>query len=174
VEVRIVAEVTRRPLQALLEGKLDLAITSTKIRNQKIRYRPIFKDEFIIVVHPDHPLARQSFIRAEDFANEHLITYQAPKEDLTVFQEVLVPAGVQPREHSQIQLTEAIFEMVKAGLGIAPMAKWAAAPHLEQGTLKAVRLTRKGFKRTWNAALIRNKSVPGFIEDFVKLLARNP
>ena len=68
---------------------------------------------------PDHALASRSFIVAEDFVAEHLITYNAPKEDLTIFQEVLVPAGVIPRQHSQVELTEGVLERAKAGLRIS-------------------------------------------------------
>jgi LysR family transcriptional regulator for metE and metH len=171
VEVRIVAEATRRPFQALLDGKLDLAIASTQIRNRKLSYKPIFKDELVAVMDPLHPLATKAFVAAEDFAAEHLITYSVPKEDLSVFQMVLDPAGVIPRHLSKVELTEAILEMVKAGLGITVMARWAVVPYVESGTLKAVRLTRRGIQRTWWAAMIRNESSPAYIGEFVKILA---
>ena len=174
VEVRILAEATRRPFHALLDGKLDLAVASTKVRNQRLLYKAIFKDEAVIVMHPDHQLARKAFLVAEDFANEHLITYTAPKEELTVYQQVLVPSGVVPRAHSQFELTEAILEMVKAGMGITLIARWAAAPYLESGALKAVRLTRAGLHRTWSAVMIRQKTQPGYLTDFVKILASRP
>jgi LysR family transcriptional regulator for metE and metH len=174
VEVRIVAEATRRPFQALLEGKLDLAIASTRIRNRKLTYKPIFKDELVIVVHPDHPFAKKPFVTAEDIASEHLITYNAPKEDLTIFQEVLIPAGVTPRQFSRIELTEAVLEMVKADMGIGVLARWAAAPYLESGALKAVRLTRRGIHRTWCAVTIRSKSAPAYMAEFIKILASRP
>ena len=171
VEVRIVAEATRRPFQALLDGKLDLAIASTQIRNRKLSYKPIFKDELVAVMDPGHALASRPYVAAEDFAAEHLITYNVPKEDLTVFQTVLGPAGVTPRHMSRVELTEAILEMVKAGLGITVMARWAAAPYVESGSLVAVRLTRRGIQRTWWAAMMRNESTPAYVHDFVKILA---
>src|SRR5262245_24377891 len=71
VQVRILAEATRRPIQALLDGKLDLAITSSKVRNRRLQYKPLFKDEVVVVMRPDHPLARKPFIVASDFADEH-------------------------------------------------------------------------------------------------------
>ncbi|HYR42147.1 MAG TPA: LysR substrate-binding domain-containing protein [Terriglobia bacterium] len=174
VEVRFVLEATRRPFQALLENKLDLAIASTRVRNRRLIYKPLFKDELMVIMRPDHPLASRSFIVAEDFVAEHLITYNAPKEDLTIFQEVLVPAGVIPRQHSQVELTEGVLEMAKAGLGISVMAKWAAAPYLDSGALKALRLTRGGFRRTWFAVMLRDKSAPAYMGEFVKILASRP
>ncbi len=171
VEVRIVAEATRRPVQALLDGKLDLAITSTVVRNRKLCFKPLFRDEMVVILNPDHPLASRPYLAAKDFADQHLIVYSAPKEELTVFQKVLLPAGVLPRQVSHVELTEAIIEMVKAGLGISVMAQWAVAPHLEAGTLRAMPLMKKGFHRQWSAAMMKGKTIPPYIHKFVELLA---
>ena len=174
VEVRIVAEATRRPVEALLDGRLDLAITSVPARNQKLIFKPLFKDEIVVIVSPDHPLASQPYVNARDFASEHLLVYALPKEELSIFQKVLVPAGVSPKHVSRVELTEAIIEMVKAGLGIGVMARWAVRPHLEAGTLRAVPLTARGFHRRWSAAMIRHKATPPYVSSFLELLASNP
>jgi LysR family transcriptional regulator for metE and metH len=173
VEVRIVVEATTRPMQALLEGKLDLAIIHARVRNRKLLVKPLFKDEMVVIMRPDHRLAPRPYIKAEDFIDEHLLVYAIPKEENLVFQKVLLPAGVAPKNVSQVQLTEAITEMVKAGLGISVMAKWAVAPQIESGILRAVPLTKNGFYRQWSAAMIRNQSAPAYLLEFVKLLANN-
>ena len=174
VEVRIVAEATRRPIEALLDGRLDLAITSTVTRNQKLVFKPLFKDEMVVIVNPDHPLASRAYVSAKDFASEHLLVYALPKEDLAIYQKVLMPAGVSPKHLSCVELTEAIIEMVKAGLGIGVMARWAVAPQIESGSLVGLPLTARGFQRRWNAAMIRHKAAPPYVMSFVELLASNP
>jgi DNA-binding transcriptional LysR family regulator len=54
VEVQLVLEASSDPFEALLEGKLDLAIICDPIRNRKIRYTPLFEDDVLIVVPPGH------------------------------------------------------------------------------------------------------------------------
>src|SRR4029077_4099402 len=88
-----------------------------------------------------------------------------------VFTMLLSPAGVTPRRVSAIQLTEAILELVKGGAGIAVLARWAVAPHLKTGELKAVRLTRHGLERRWRAAMLRQRPVPLHLREFAGLLA---
>ena len=171
LEVRIVADATRHPFQALLDGRLDIGIVCTKIRNRRLQYKPLFSDEVIAVMHPDHPLAGKPYLAAADFADQHLITYAVPKDDLSIFQRLLKPAGVTPRQLSQIELTEAIVEMVKAGIGISTMAKWAVAPHIQAGTLVGVPLTRHGLRRLWSAAILRNGKTPDHITEFIRLIA---
>ena len=173
VEVRIVAEATRRPIEALLDGRLDVAITSNSTRNRKLEVKPLFKDEMVVIVSPDHPFALRPYVVAKDFAAEHLLIYALPKEDLSVFQKVLSPAGVSPKHVSRVELTEAIIEMVKAGLGIGVMARWAVSSQLEGGALHGIRLTAKGFHRQWGAAIIKQKSKPPYLLRFIALLAAN-
>ena len=171
VEVRIVAEATRRPIEALLDGRLDLAITSGATRNRKLTFKPMFRDELVVITSPQHPFALRPYVTAKDLAAEHLLVYALPNEELTVFQKVLVPAGVKPKQVSRVELTEAIIEMVKAGLGISVMARWAVAPHLEAGTLRALPLTARGLHRQWSAAMIRHKATPPYLRKFVELIA---
>jgi len=37
-----------------------------------------------------------------------------------------------------------------------------------------VRLTRGGFRRTWFAVMLRDKSAPAYMGEFVKILASRP
>ena len=173
VEVQIVAEATRHPLQALLEGKIDLAIIHDDGEDERLEYYPLFHDELVVVMRPDHPLAARPYVAAEDFAEEHLIIYTAPPGESTVFRRVLLPAGIVPRRVSHIQLTEAIVEMVKGGMGISVLARWAVLPHVAAGTLEALPLTRTGLHRQWKAAVIRGV-IPEYIAEFARLVARGP
>ena len=47
---------------------------------------------------------------------------------------MLLPAGAVPARIEEVQLTEAITELVKAGLGVAMLARWAVQPLIDAGT----------------------------------------
>lgn len=172
IEVQIVVGATADPLQALLDGKIDLALVSEPPKNSKLVYSPLFQDELLVVTSKDHPLAKRSFVRPEDFAHEHMLIYTTI-EETSVFKKILGPAGITPRQVSRVQLTEALLEMIRAGVGIGVMAKWAIAPQLEAGTVRAIPLTKKGFRRRWVAAMLKNKSAPAYLLEFVRLLTNN-
>jgi LysR family transcriptional regulator for metE and metH len=171
VEVKIMLEATRRPVEALLNGRLDLAVVSTTQRDKRLIYKPIFEDEMVVIMAPQHPLAARAFISAKDFADQNLLLLTPPGES-TVYNKILVPAGVKPARVSEVQLTEAVIEMVKAGLGISALARWAVAKQIESGTLAARPLTRKGFRRQWCAALLKSDFMPAYVTEFVALLSR--
>jgi LysR family transcriptional regulator for metE and metH len=87
---------------------------------------------------------------------------------------VLAPAGVSPKKISNIQLTEAIVEMAKAGVGIGILTRWAVAAQVEAGTIRALPLTRRGLYRRWAAATLKNRATPPYLAEFIRLLADNP
>lgn len=175
VRVQIVAEATRNAVAALLAGEIDAAITDSAISEPELLVSDLFEDELVAVCSPKHRFAKKAFLRAEDFADEHLFTYKAPLKDLSIIRDFLAPRGVEPKQHSQIELTEAIIEMVKADLGIAVLANWAARPHLEAGTLVAVRITKKGLPRRWSAVIRKNhgnQPSPKYLRDFAAMIAK--
>ena len=173
VEVQLVIEATHNPFEALLEGKLDLAIVSDPIRNRKIRYQPLFEDEVVIAVPPGHRLAGKKWAAPEDFATESILLYP-PKEESTLLTKVLEPAGIRPRKIQEVTLTEAIIEMVVGGLGIAALPEWTVGPQLASGALIGVPLKPPGYRWNWSIAQLRENRVPVYVEEFIRILAKLP
>jgi LysR family transcriptional regulator, regulator for metE and metH len=173
VEVQLVIEATNNPFEALLEGRLDLAIVNEPIRNRRIRYLPLFEDEAVIAVPPGHPMARKSWATPEDFATENILLYP-PKEESTLLTKILEPAGVRPKKIQEVSLTEAIIEMIIGGLGIAALPKWTVAPELASGALVGVRLKPPGYRWNWSVAQLRTSRAPSYVQAFTRILAKQP
>ncbi len=170
INVRIMFEATHKPIQKLLQGEIDLAITSDPVNNDKVEYVDLFQDEMVALVSETHPWAARDFIDADDFKNENLIIHSEPLETVTVYQRVLAPAAVQPGNLTILPLTEASVEMVKADMGVMVMAKWALKPHLPHSNLKTVRVTSGGLFRQQFAAVLRNEDRPEYYDYFIKFL----
>jgi len=170
VHVALAVEHTVRPLEALLEGRLDLAIVTEPVAHAGCVVRPLFDDEHAAVVAPDHPFASRAFIRPEDFAGERLLLYSSSPDDSFTFQNILRPARVEPVSVSFVMLTEALLEMVKAGLGISVMQTWAIAPALQAGEVRAVPITPDGIHRRWYAVTLRAAGATPHIDAFVDSL----
>ncbi|HSE42720.1 MAG TPA: LysR substrate-binding domain-containing protein, partial [Acidobacteriota bacterium] len=111
------------------------------------------------------------YLTAQDFAEFPMIVYSVPIEENLIFQKVLNPAGVMPAKIYKVMLTEAILEMIKAGIGIGVLAKWAVAPNLKAGSLRGIRLTKKGIFRDWHAVTLKDPSPPRYLQEFISLLA---
>lgn len=173
VDVKVVVEATPDPYDALREGKVDLAIICDKVRDRRIEFTPLFLDEAVAVLPPTHRLARKPFLAPEDFVDETLLLYP-PKEESALLTELLAPLGLAPRAVQELTLTEAMIELVKAGLGITVLTRWSVAPQLAEGSLVAVPITREGLWREWCVARLKKKNTPSYITEFLRLLTENP
>jgi LysR family transcriptional regulator, regulator for metE and metH len=173
VDVQIDVDATRTTVQSLLEGRIDVGILHIVPDDHSLELTPLFEDELLLVTSDKHRLAKSPWVRPSQIATEHLIVHTGPAEN-TFNQTVLVPAGVTPARYSQVNLTEAIVEMVRANLGISVMADWAIAPYEQQGGLKTIPVSKSGIRRRWYAATRRAERRPLYLERFLKTLADTP
>ena len=171
VDVSIAVEHTMRPLEALLEGLLDVAIVTDAVRSSHVRTRPLFEDEHAAIVAPDHRFAAQAFVSPKELAGERLLLYSSSPDDSFTIQKILKPAGVVARRVSFVMLTEAILEMVKARLGVSVMQTWAIAPALRAGDVRAIPITASGIRRQWRAATLTQAGRVPHVDAFIDLLA---
>ena len=171
VTVSIDAASTHNPLQALLAGNLDVAIVSQLPSNVKgLAITPICEDEMVMVLPPGHRLCKRKFIQPSELDGEILLIYP-PREESTLLQKYVLPTGAQPKEVLEIPLTEAMIEMVAAGMGVTLLAVWALGSSAKSKRVVVRPLTGRGVRRTWYAVTLGDQQPSPHIAEFVDLLA---
>ena len=173
VEIEIFPGLMENPARLILDGELDLAITSTPDNNPALTYTELFRDEMVAVVPKNHPWAKEKFVTAEQFRDQNVFIHSFPLETVSLFSQVLIPEGVTPKKIMPIQVTDAALQMVKAGLGVQVMAQWVVKPYLEDGELALVPVTKKGLYRTWYAVHLNLSEPSNYITNFIDHLKHN-
>jgi len=171
VDVQIAPGAADDPVASLLDGQLDVGIVSQAAGDDRIVERVLFDDDLAVIVHRRHRLASRRVVRPEDFAGETLFL-DAPPDDSPLYQRVLLPAGARPARVQIVAQTRPIVELVKAGMGIAVLARWEIAPCVKNGTLCAVPLGCAGERRRWRAAALKEVAAVGYVREFIDVLAR--
>jgi LysR family transcriptional regulator for metE and metH len=172
VEVRIDVAATHRPLPLLLNGNIDLGLMSTRVRDRRLVARRVFDDELVVIASRHHRFASQTRVRLAQMREETLFIYP-PKEESGPLQDVLLPAGAAPARVEEVQLTEAITELVKAGLGVAILARWAVQPLIDAGALVGRALPVRGMHRTWSAVTRKDLAGTDYVDTFIDLLEKH-
>lgn len=170
VDIKVEVDATYNSENFLLEDKLDVAILEENT-NPKLSYTPLFQDEFVVIVADDHPWVGRQWIEVNDFADQPYIMYNIPNEQSTTFATLF--HSQKPTKVYKVTLTEAMIEMVKAGLGVAVLPNWVIKPYVDSGQLVAIPLTRQRMLRTWYAATLKNKQLPAYTHQFIEHLAQN-
>jgi LysR family transcriptional regulator, regulator for metE and metH len=169
--IKVVTEATSNSIQFLQNGHLDIAITSReKLPDADLHYTHLFKDELVVILHKDHPLATFKSIEPKDFEGQTLLVYDNDDKDLDILQLILKPAGVQLAELIKMPLSEIIIEMVKANFGITVMANWLVAPLLAKN-LVSIPLIHPFARRTWH--LVSYKNDHGGHQKFIDFAVKN-
>ena len=171
ITVHVSADATERPKQALLDGRVDLAILIDPADDPHLRLRPLFADEMVAIVAKDDPLASRRWLDAADLARQHLLLYSSVPEESFVLRRLLRPAGLTPERVSFIMLTEAMIELARAGTGVGVLPRWSAQRAIAAGAVSALSLTRRGMRRRWVAATLAALPDPPYVVDFLDLLA---
>jgi LysR family transcriptional regulator for metE and metH len=143
---------------------------TSEVTDSRLRAGRLFRDEQVALVAPQHPWAARRSIRPLDFAAEHLILYNVHRSTSDVFRRILAPEAVEPARVSAVPLTEAIVELVGAGLGVGLLSRWSVAPALESGKVVAVRIGPRGVYRSWSAVTLRGRQDPEWLKPFLDLV----
>ncbi len=174
VDVRIVPEAASNPIEGILAVEVDLALAYDFEADDRLATVPLFEDELVLVVAPEHPLADKDYVEAPDFADQHLFAYSGDPEDSFFCHSVLAPAGIRPARLSGVRLTEGIVSLVAAGMGVAVITRWTAAREIAEGLVRAVPLGSNGLRRSWSAVMLAETLGIPYANRFVELLREGP
>jgi LysR family transcriptional regulator for metE and metH len=172
VDIGIDSSATVDPAGFVARGDVDLAIENIRVNAPGLRYQKLFDDEMFALVHRDHPWVGRSHVTASLFATERLVNYDHELEDVVFYRRVLAPAGVKPKSLIKVPVTEAIIELVRAGMGVAVLSRWSIGPYIKAPDLVTVRVTKNGFRRVWYAVTVRDRYLPPYVGGFVDIVTR--
>jgi LysR family transcriptional regulator for metE and metH len=168
-ELEIAFEAARRPLQMVRSGEIDLALVTEAPAHAGVVAMPLFSDEYVAVVTPTHPLAREPFLRPESLEGERVLLI-SPPQGSTVVRNFIKPSRVKPKQLADVQLIGAMAALVQGEYGIGMVPNWVIAPEVRAGRLTALRLGRSGLRRTWMAVVSRKRAGESWFKAFVKLV----
>lgn len=139
------------PLPALVNGELDLVITSDIQPRGEVHYEALFDFEMRLITATNHPLADKAFIEPQDLASQTMLSYPVQKQRLDVVRHFLQPAGIEPNKWKQADNTLMLVQMVSAGLGVAALPNWAISEFSRQGLIVSKPLGQGLWRRLFAA-----------------------
>lgn len=169
VELDIVSGFHADPVGLLLQQRADLAIVSERDVEAGVVYLPLFRFQIVALLANDHPLTARSWLRAEDFASETLISYPVPDDMLDLMRQVLLPAGVSPARRTS-ELTIAILQLVASRRGIAALPQWAVKQYLERNYVSARQIGANGLFGELYAACLPGIALRPYVQEFVSIV----
>jgi LysR family transcriptional regulator for metE and metH len=157
--------------EELKVNKFDMVLTATPIIGEEFIIINLFEDEMVAVMSPNHPLSLKRFLAHHDLMETKIIV--SSKMSLQRFSHFLNPDEPVELEPAMcIDQPNAIIELVKAGLGISMVPKWAVRSYLEEGWLAAVPLGEQGIHPVWKIIYLKSRTLLDFQQKFIDLLLK--
>ncbi|MCB1022059.1 MAG: LysR family transcriptional regulator [Bryobacterales bacterium] len=167
VQIQVVRSHASQTLQSVLDNSVDFGITQLPVTDKKIAVVQVHSDEIRLLVPPDHPLASQNSVRAEDVAKYPLLL---PKQGRTRsrIDEYLEDFEDDLTISMELESSEMVKQFIRAGLGVGFMAVTHAGSELRHGELVALRIEPLPMIRTIGLIYRKDKALSraglGFIE----------
>lgn len=140
---------TRQCVEWLDQNAIDVAIVVAPSRAEAVQLTPLFTDEVMWIVAPDHPWAQAGSGVVEEVEAQNYICNSTASYTAQLLEKYYERDGIRLKSSLEVSSLEVIKEMVKAGAGIAALATWAVRNELDEQSLVAVPLGKRKLKRNW-------------------------
>lgn len=125
--------------QTLFEGSADVVfMLDEPIRSSGLAVEPLLEETFRLFAAPDHPLAKRTVLRLEDFHEEVFLTNEKGCPYRTMFDRSFEKEGIDSITYLEFQSAEAIKQCAISGIGIAFLPEIVVEAEVERGELVAL------------------------------------
>ncbi|MBR0670056.1 LysR family transcriptional regulator [Roseomonas soli] len=175
VELRLTSANTRAIADLLLRRELDLAIVEGPVGDPSLQVTRWREDAMVLIAAPAHRLAlRKGPVPITVLAEEILIVREPGSGSGEIVDTALAAKGIVPRQQLEVGSTEAIKQVVMAGVGVALISADAAADQIALGKLRVVRLRDFVLRRDFNRLSVAGRQLSPAAMAFQGLLAARP
>jgi len=172
VQISIYRNFSRKVLEKIEDGSLDVGIVTLPAKAPSLRTHSIFRDRLMLMVSPSNPLARHRSVKISEIAEQPLIL---PKTGFTrqLFDKHFRPFRSQMRITMELPSVGMIKRFVAAGLGVSLISESFARDDVRAGEVKLVAISDVELWRELGLVYRRDRTLPRAAAAFVALLKQH-
>ena len=149
IRAELIPDTTAHGLDALFEGRYELAVVADAPADPRLDVIPLFDEELVALVAPGHRLADRASLAAGDLRVEQLAVHAARPAEQRWLAERLASAGLEPMRLTTVTLTEALVGLAEAGEAIAIVPRPVGEVAARAGRVRMLRVGAPGLRRRW-------------------------
>ncbi len=157
---------------SLLELKNEVAIIAKAEDVPGIRFIPFSQEEMVLIVAPDHPLARRKRIGFGELAGEPIIMKDRGSGTRRLVEHLFAKSGVKPDILMEVSNAEFIKQLVHRGEGISLLVRESVATEVADGRLAAIPLKGEKVYLDVSIAYIENQHLSPPAKAFLDILEK--
>jgi DNA-binding transcriptional LysR family regulator len=155
--------VTSDIIQGLKDGKYDIAFCSALKEEHNIDFIPIAKQELVLIVPTDHPLANKDSIDLIETIPYPQIIFTKKSGLRPVIDDLFQQIGQQPKVEYEVEEDQVIAGLVSKNFGIAVCPNM---PILNSMNLKIIQITTPNWERIFYLAVMKDRHLTPVVQKF--------
>jgi DNA-binding transcriptional LysR family regulator len=150
---------SREVVRSVIEGTYELGVVGARFEEGRVRYDPFGRDELVLAVPASHPWAGRTSVRLHELEGQPFVLRERGSGTRKVMEAALAAQKMDPgalRVALEVTGSEAVRQVLKAGVGVAVISRRAIEDDVRNGTLAALRVS--GIKLVRDFYLVTHKS----------------
>ena len=153
-------------IQWLQNSEVDIAIMGSPSSEIPTRAEPFAANPLVFVASPDHPLASESGLKAEDLRQQSFIVREQGSGTRNAMEAFFTQARFQPRFTMELKSNDAIKQAVKANLGLSFLSLHTIGLELQAAQLSILDVRGSPVVRAWHVVHAMSKLLSPAAEAF--------
>ncbi|MCU0929038.1 MAG: LysR family transcriptional regulator [Burkholderiaceae bacterium] len=160
-EVQVNLTVANRDqlVQMLARNEVDLCVMGRPPAELDTVAEVFAPHPHVVIASPEHPLARQRGVTAQQLANETLLLREPGSGSRTVMEGYFAAHRIEPRHTMMLGSSETIKQAVMANMGLAFISLHTLALELRTGDIALVDVPGTPLMRDWHVVRLSNKKL---------------
>jgi DNA-binding transcriptional LysR family regulator len=150
IKVEVKRSLASRIPSQILDRDVEIGVVSYKPGDSAIASVAVLTDELVLVVAPDHPLARKEVVSIRELGAESFIAHNVPspyrEKVVRTFEKYKTPLNIS----IEMPTLEAIKRLVEQGMGVALIPRLATQAELASKQLMALTVKEMRSERAIN------------------------
>lgn len=170
VKVEIFRHPSDRLPREVLDGNVDLALMAFEPAGADLESFPVLRDELVLVLSPEHPLAGRESVAVKDLGTEPFLAHNVKAASRLKVVETFARQNVPLNITLELATIETIKRFVQKQVGIAFVPRMCVAEEIERGTLAAVPVRDLTYERVLWTTHRRGATLSHAASAFLSLL----
>ena len=153
-------------IQWLQNSEVDIAIMGSPPSEISVRAEPFAANPLVFLASPEHPMAGESGLQAEDLRQQSFIVREQGSGTRSAMEAFFSQARFQPRFSMELQSNDAIKQAVKANLGLSFLSLHTIGLELQTKHLSILDVRGSPVVRAWHVVHTLSKLLSPAAEAF--------
>ena len=158
VQISIYRNFSYKIIEKLENGSIDVGIVTLPVKSPSLKTHSIFRDQLMLMVNPQHPLAKHKVASVSDIAKHPLLV---PKTGYTrqLMDKLFRPYNSSLQVRMELPSIGMIKSFVAAGLGVSLISSSFAREEVLAGTVRLIALEDVEIWRELGLAYRRDRTL---------------